>query len=322
MQEPILSVFPELAASSVDEVLSLAHALEWQAASRYELFARCMREVGHAKLAEVFEALSAEERRHIESVERLADSLLHRPPGADIIDWIIPETFSPEEAPRPAELTVYEVLAIAVRSEERAFAFWTYVASTALSDEVRKQAEMMAHQELLHAAKLRHERRVAYRTLTRQAPPPPREDTPTLAYIRDVWREARRLEAQAAEFLSETAAQLTRLDDLESAALVQGIAENMRIIVTGTAEPPHKVDHQDGKTGQPPLGGRAALLFEAAGVVDGLVEAYARMLGRSAGAGITAEVQKFATPALDHLTRLNRRLYEVEPALKELASSP
>jgi rubrerythrin len=322
MKEPIPPVFPEFAARSIDEILSLAHALERQAASRYELFARCMRQVGHASLADVFEALAAEERRHIESVERLADNLLARSPAADIADWIIPETFGPDEAGKPTELTVYEVLAIAVRSEERAFAFWTYVAAMALGDEVREQARSMAHQELLHAAKLRHERRVAYRTLTRQAPPPPQEDTPALAYIRDVWREARRLEGQAAESLSEIAAKLTRIRDLESAALVQGIAENMRIIVGGADDPPSIVKQDDAVAGAVGPEDRARLLFEAAGVIDRLVEAYARMLGSSSEAAITAEIQKFATPALDRLTRLNGRLYEIEPALRELISDP
>ncbi|MEJ1936656.1 hypothetical protein WDZ92_41220 [Nostoc sp. NIES-2111] len=51
---------------------------------------------------------------------------------------------------------------MAVRNEERAFAFWTYLAAHAGSEDVRQAAEKMASEELTHAAIFRRERRRAF----------------------------------------------------------------------------------------------------------------------------------------------------------------
>ena len=61
---------------------------------------------------------------------RLSDAL---PP------WPIPDTFdaSPDEIAQSKLLTPYRALASAVRHEERAFAFWTYVAAHADKTEVK-----------------------------------------------------------------------------------------------------------------------------------------------------------------------------------------
>ena len=59
-------------------------------------------------------------------------------------------------------MTPYRALAMAVRNEERAFAFWSYVAGFAKDPEIKKAAEAMAREELGHVAILRKERRRAY----------------------------------------------------------------------------------------------------------------------------------------------------------------
>jgi rubrerythrin len=59
-------------------------------------------------------------------------------------------------------MTPYRALSMAVRNEERAFAFWSYVAAHADQGEIKRAAETMARQELEHVAKLRKERRRAY----------------------------------------------------------------------------------------------------------------------------------------------------------------
>jgi hypothetical protein len=51
---------------------------------------------------------------------------------------------------------------MAVHNEERAFAFWSYVAAHAGSAEIRRAAEAMAHEELGHVSLLRRERRKAF----------------------------------------------------------------------------------------------------------------------------------------------------------------
>jgi len=59
-------------------------------------------------------------------------------------------------------MTPYRALSMAVRNEERAFAFWSYVAGFAQDLEIKKAAEAMAREELGHVAILRKERRRAY----------------------------------------------------------------------------------------------------------------------------------------------------------------
>lgn len=321
MPERLLPVPPGIAATSIDEVLALAHALERQAVVRYELFGRCMRQLGHSHLADVFESLAVEERRHVEGVDRLSEDLLSGPPTADVMDWIVPETFSLEDAGAPSQLTMRDVLAIAIRSEERAFSFWSHVAATATSDLVRQQAETMARQELIHAAKLRHERRQDLRTLAAH----PRSDASSIVVqnAAAVWREARRLEAQAADYLVTTGARLLQMDDEESATLIQTIAENMRLIVPDTTRKQEGLGNKElicRSVEAAAAAGRSGLLFEAAGVVDRLVECYVGMLAASPDAAITIEIGKFATPALKHLEQINARLYAIEPKLRNIGA--
>ena len=59
-------------------------------------------------------------------------------------------------------VTPYQTLSIAVRNEERAFAFWSYVSADAADPAIRREAERMAGEELQHVARLRGERRRAF----------------------------------------------------------------------------------------------------------------------------------------------------------------
>ena len=155
-----LAVLPPAALKSVDEMLAVAHAMEREAAARYATLADCMRRVDQSEIADLFAGLAAEERGHVDSVERLAERMLHRTPDPALVHSALPETFVREdEANAAALLSPYRTLSIAVRHEERAFSFWAYVAAQSDSAALRELAEMFARQELIHAAKLRHARR-------------------------------------------------------------------------------------------------------------------------------------------------------------------
>lgn len=65
----------------------------------------------------------------------------------------------------PELLNSYRAFSMAVRNEERAFVFWTYVAAHAQTDEIREAAERMAREELGHVATLRRERRRAFHAI-------------------------------------------------------------------------------------------------------------------------------------------------------------
>ena len=149
---------------TLDEFFALAHAIESDAAARYTEVARQLRQQGAAHLAEVFERLAEVERGHVREVTSWAARRGESAPVDALPPWPIPDTFdaSPDEIAQSKLLTPYRALASAVRHEERAFAFWTYVAAHAEKAEVREAAERMAHEELEHVSLLRRERREAF----------------------------------------------------------------------------------------------------------------------------------------------------------------
>lgn len=146
----------------MEEFFSIALALETDAAERYTESSRILRADGHAQLAILFDQLAVMKRDHASQVEKWA--LQNDVVATSSPPWPIPETFdvSPEEAARSSLTTPYRVLAAAVRHEQRAFAFWTYVAAHSERDDIRIAAENMAREELEHASLLRRERRTAY----------------------------------------------------------------------------------------------------------------------------------------------------------------
>jgi rubrerythrin len=139
--------------------------MEQEAASRYAELADEMRRQAKPDLAAVFTQLAAAERDHVSSVTRWSQSRVGRAPDPALVRWEGPETFDTEAATeiRTSRLmTPYRALSMAVRNEERAFAFWSYVAAFAEDDEIKKAAEAMAREELGHVSRLRKERRLAY----------------------------------------------------------------------------------------------------------------------------------------------------------------
>ena len=139
--------------------------MEREAADRYTGLAAEMQRQNKLDLATVFAELAAAEREHVDSVARWSQSRLGKAPDSGLVRWEAPETFDSETAAEIKTsrlMTPYRALSMAVRNEERAFAFWSYVAGFAKDPEIRKAAEAMAREELGHVATLRKERRRAY----------------------------------------------------------------------------------------------------------------------------------------------------------------
>ncbi len=157
---------------STRELIALAHAMEQEAVRRYQDLAQRMREQGEAGLTATFALLAQMEARHVEQVETRAHELTGNPPDHALVTWELPDNFDADAA-RSATLSPYRALAIAVRNEERAFAFFSYLAAEAPNDTLRALAETFAKEELDHAARLRHERRRAWRSEHVGAPPHP-----------------------------------------------------------------------------------------------------------------------------------------------------
>lgn len=150
---------------SLDELFALAHAMEQEAADRYGELAEHMRRQNKDELATTFTELAAAERAHVDSVARWSQSRTGHAPDPATIRWQAPETFDSEAATEMQSsrlVTPYRALAMAVRNEERAFAFWSYVAAYAQTPAIKSAAESMAREELGHVATLRAQRRRAF----------------------------------------------------------------------------------------------------------------------------------------------------------------
>lgn len=163
LRKALLEAEPAGTLGSLDELFALAHAMEQEAASRYDGLAEDMRRQNKSDLEAVFTQLAAAEREHVDSVARWFRSRRGKDPA--LLRWEAPETFDPETANEVTSsrlMTPYRALAMAVRNEERAFAFWSYLAAYSEDPEIKKASETMAKEELGHVATLRKERRRAY----------------------------------------------------------------------------------------------------------------------------------------------------------------
>jgi rubrerythrin len=165
LRTSLLSAEPAGVLESIDELFALGHAMEQEAAKKYDSLAQEMRGQGKDDLAEVFTRLAAAEREHVDSVTQWSQSRRGKRPDPAMVRWEAPEALAPEAAAEMKTsrlMTPYRALAMAVRNEERAFAFWSYLAAYSHDPEVKKASEAMAREELGHVATLRKERRRAY----------------------------------------------------------------------------------------------------------------------------------------------------------------
>lgn len=154
------------AVESMDELLALARAMEQEAITGYVALAERMRHEDRPDLAAVFEALTKEEEGHLGNVDRWIEQAdVAIPPVKPLQEPMFDDEGAALVAPEL--LNSYRAFSMAVRNEERAFVFWTYVSAHAPSEEIRQAAERMAREELGHVATLRRERRRAFHDLRR-----------------------------------------------------------------------------------------------------------------------------------------------------------
>ncbi|WP_461350385.1 ferritin family protein [Bradyrhizobium ottawaense] len=98
LRTSLLSAEPAGVLESLDELFALAHAMEQEAANRYESLAQDMRGQGKADLAEVFTKLAAAEREHVDSVTQWSQSRRGKSPDPALVRWEAPEALAPEAA--------------------------------------------------------------------------------------------------------------------------------------------------------------------------------------------------------------------------------
>jgi rubrerythrin len=296
------------------DVLAVAGAMERAATKRYAELSESMRRFGHGDVADVFQSLAEEERSHIENVDRLMAGLISQGSVENVDQWLFPDAFILEQTGTVASLTPYKALSIAVEGEERAFSFWTHVATEAESEEVRAQAEMMARQELAHAAKLRLERRRAFHAdaVPKQKLPLAPVDAATVNAV------IATREADCADFLRAATNYLERLNDRESAALVKELSRDF----TRNGPPPLPEERAQPVLERALSVGPAGILFEVAGSIERVLEYCVALIARAArGEGI-AEARSHAERAATAAARISSRLLAIEPSLGNVLTRP
>jgi len=122
-------------------------------------------------------------------------------PNIEPVTWRDPSvsTAYNEEARDPFYSSPYKALAFAVHNEEIAFRFYTHVAANSENKSVREYAEILAREELGHAALLRAERRYAYHAEHEANTTEPRLDPKTIHSEADLVAAAIHIDSYLAE---------------------------------------------------------------------------------------------------------------------------
>jgi rubrerythrin len=275
--------------SSASELMSMARAMEQEAARHYRDLAARMRLRQQDGLAQLFAFLSEIEEKHVVKIENraahvLAHPLSRMPPG-----WEVPETFGEEEAASRL-LTPYRALALAVRNEDRAFAFYSYIAADAPDEATRKLAEELAKDELEHAHLLRRERRTAYRTegpivSSGQAAP---------ETLTELWTAAAEAENRAAAYHNALAAVLAPEDE-RLAALFEHAADDEADCAREAASRTGAIGADRSPVEAPPVEGGLRLLEEG-------FELYSDIAERAGDESVMREAQSLAARAVRRLS--------------------
>jgi rubrerythrin len=161
---PVLKSEPPAMARSLEELIGVALAMEEEARRRYLELSELMDARSEPDIAATFRMLAEEESGHVDRAAAWGRNALAKLPEAQRFAWRLPSDIAAswDELAHSSLLTPYRALALAVANEERAFAYYTYLAAGAESAAVREAAEGLAGEELRHAALLRRERRKAW----------------------------------------------------------------------------------------------------------------------------------------------------------------
>ncbi|WP_259783038.1 ferritin-like domain-containing protein [Aestuariispira ectoiniformans] len=214
---------PETDISDLSELIGIANAIEKEAVERYGSLATEMERLGAQDTAATFHALQKEELKHVDHVSDWAKGLGEAiQPEAQFV-WRLPEDLASswEELAGSALLTPYRALAIAVTNEERAFAYYAYIAAHADDRQIAKAAEEMAREELSHAMHLRILRRRAYHEERSHNARPEKEAVSTVEEFRDL---VGKLRGEAAQRHATIATALREIGDVTSASLLVDLA--------------------------------------------------------------------------------------------------
>jgi len=136
---------------SAPELYAHAIAIEREAAERYVELAARMADEGRDELAAVFDRLARMEAEHLDALERRTEDVALPEIAPEQYQWL--DAGAPETAARELIfrlMTPRQALAIALRGEQRAQAFFERVFTTADDPALRALAREMAAEEQEH----------------------------------------------------------------------------------------------------------------------------------------------------------------------------
>jgi rubrerythrin len=143
----------------LEVLLATAQKMEVGAAERYMEYAETA-STENTEISALFSRLAEEEREHEENILQLAEQA-----SVDISNAAVSAQQTESENNDNTEQvsnSLYEILAAAVKREERAFEIYTQIAASSQNNDVRRYAKILAKEELGHAALLRAMRRRVY----------------------------------------------------------------------------------------------------------------------------------------------------------------
>ncbi|MDH5393659.1 MAG: ferritin family protein [Gammaproteobacteria bacterium] len=210
------------------DLMSIALQAEREAIRRYSQLAVSMHQANNESAASLFERMLHEEQQHERLLEEwMKQEGIKENTEIPAISWSDPQvdTTYNEEACDPLNSSPYKALAFAVHNEEIAFSFYTHVAAESDNKTVRQYAEILAREELGHAALLRAERRLAYHAERKASTAEPRLDPKAIHNESDVLAAAIHIDRYLAEEVSLMANDYAGIDEL-ALKIQQQISDN------------------------------------------------------------------------------------------------
>lgn len=190
------------------------------------------REVLYGDLARRMSDLGHEPARH--AFEHALDVLRDERPKDTDAEVAIPAVFHDEDLGSTRLASPYAAYSLAVRNQERAFAFWTHVSAHSPDRDVRSEAERLARRELERVKALRASRRKSYHA-----------SRPTESWNRNLQaetvqsfsRRAGEMEAALADLHERISAKLAESGDPRAEAMSTAAKEEREIAQRFGSEP-------------------------------------------------------------------------------------
>ena len=218
--------------------MSIALQAEREAIRRYSQLSTEMANANNESATALFKRMILEEQEHERLLlEWMEQEGIDENPKIEPIKWRDPQvsTTYDEEARDPYYSTPYRALAFAVHNEEIAFRFYTHVAAESENEAVRKYAEILAREELGHAALLRAERRLAYHAERDANLTEPRLDPRSVHNESDLLVAAIHIDRYLADGMNKITADSAEIDSLVSETRQQ-ISSNEHALDDMTSE--------------------------------------------------------------------------------------